>query len=258
MSRCFGSTYGAGTSDSIKTNATFTPSTSALSIAGWFYINALGGSGAGAGYSFANGSAAVFGTSTVSNAVSFFAAWTGSSGGNAIWHAPATFGQWNHICATYSGSSSSNKPTIYVNGISQTVTAQVPPSGSINFSSGAAYAGNSAAGNNNADGMIAHAAFWNGIILTASEAVALANGVNPLLIHPDSLTYYLPLDGVNSPEPDLIKGCSASLTGTRLGKSDPPAQSATAAITPTLIDMPINNSTLPWRRPGLTYRRIAA
>ncbi|MEP6637265.1 MAG: LamG domain-containing protein, partial [Acidobacteriota bacterium] len=65
---------------------------------------------------------------------------TFSVSGYAIWRAPAaaiTLNQWQHVCVTYDDSSTSNNPSLYVNGVSQTVSIVGPPSGSV-FSDSAA------------------------------------------------------------------------------------------------------------------------
>lgn len=69
---------------------------------------------------------------------------------------------------------------------------------------------------------LAEWALWNGVLLGAKAATALASGANPLSVHPDSLLCYLPLFGADSPEPDYSGGRhSATLTGTSFARHPP-------------------------------------
>lgn len=133
---------------------------------------------------------------------------------------PAT-GIWHHFCITYSGSATTNTPIVYVNGASVTVTLQAAPVGTF----GGTYT-TTPIGNTTAvqwDGMLAHIAIWKNTVLTAGEALSLYHGVNPLLVRPDTLGLYTPLDGVNNPEFDYASK-PATITLTRCGTSDPPVQ----------------------------------
>lgn len=111
---------------------------------------------------------------------------------------------WHHVLVVYDGTSSSNVPTIYVDGVSQTVNTITGASGTIdtantdNF-----YIGNRGADDRTFDGRIAELAIWNSINLGSADAVMLARGGNPLHIAKvrTSLTYYAPLYGAST-EPD--------------------------------------------------------
>jgi hypothetical protein len=68
---------------------------------------------------------------------------------------------------------------------------------------------------------IADEAFWN-LELTAGEIGALARGARPGNIRPTSLKLWWPLDGLQSPEPDLSGNKNnATLTGTTLAAGPP-------------------------------------
>lgn len=54
-------------------------------------------------------------------------------------------------------------------------------------------------------GSIAEAAIWS-VDLTLQEIAALAAGASPAQIRPDSLVFYAPIWGLDSPEPDLTTG----------------------------------------------------
>lgn len=135
---------------------------------------------------------------------------------------------WFHLLVTYDASSVANNPIIYVNGARVIVTTATAPIGTpVNDATNIRVGNypNLFNTNNTWDGMVAHAAYWNGILLSDSDAIALGSGVNPTFIRPDSLSTYMPLDGISSPENDLVLGNISSITGTLLGTSDPPAQS---------------------------------
>lgn len=70
-------------------------------------------------------------------------------------------------------------------------------------------------------GNLADVAVWN-VILSATEAKALTQGIRPGVIRPKSLKYWLPLDGNSSPEPDLSGNASnGTLTGTAKASGPP-------------------------------------
>lgn len=93
------------------------------------------------------------------------------------------------------------------------------------------------------NGLIADAAVWNTNLL-AGEVAALASGLRPYNIRQPNLVGYWPLDGVNSPEPDLSSfSHNGVLTGTVNAAGPPLAMSTprwpmfTAAAAPaTAID----------------------
>lgn len=240
MSRGFGSTFGAGTTDLIETNFN-APLATNISYSLWFYLNAVGGGTFGHAISINTNSPTRFGLldSDSLTSLGVYLPWSTTAG---QWDFTIPVAQaWTNVVLTYSGSSTANTPIIYVNGIPASVVLATSPSGSYGTGGGNLYLGNWSTGARNWDGMLAHFALWNGAILTAGEALSLANGMNPLLIRPDSLSTYLPLDGINKPESDLIKGNSLSIIGTRLGTSDPSAMTVLQAM-PYIFDPTINTS----------------
>jgi hypothetical protein len=63
-----------------------------------------------------------------------------TSSGYGNWTTPSgsiTLNAWNYVVVTYDSSSTSNNPSIYINGVNQTVTEQRSPSN--NFQSDALY-----------------------------------------------------------------------------------------------------------------------
>lgn len=62
------------------------------------------------------------------------------------------------------------------------------------------------------DGRIAEVAIWSQDIGAAAFA-ALATGISPLRIFPESLEFYAPLYGWADPEPDLMSGLQGTIVG---------------------------------------------
>lgn len=234
MSRGFGSTFGAGTSDTLVTQLVDS-SLVTFSISAWIWVNGLGGGNVGrviSARSNNNGTAGfLLSVRTTTTTMRFGQYWNSTL---AHWSFPIPAATpWQHVCVTYDGSSSANKPVCYANGVSQIVTVIAGPTGSITHSGLPINIGDdpaNAGGTNNAwDGMLAHIAVWNNKILSDGEILSLASGVPSLLISPETLTTYLPLNGVNNPESDLILGNSSAITGTKFGASDPPVNPCIAS-----------------------------
>lgn len=227
MSRGLGSTYGgAATGETIVTRYNKAPSTS-ISAGIWAYINGSGQSGFGT--LIGNTDSAVtqnliLTMNTSATSVVLTTCFIGGGANQGHYSITVKTGVWQHIGFTINLSSTANVPAMYLNGIPQTVTVGTVPT--LTFNS---IAGNLTVGNANGtalqfDGMLAHAAWWDNVILPAAQMLTLGTGGNPILIRPDSLVAYLPLYGINSPESDLINGNTSSITGTRLGTSNPAVQ----------------------------------
>lgn len=70
-------------------------------------------------------------------------------------------------------------------------------------------------------GRFADVAIWN-VVLTASEVAALSQGERPWNIRPSTLVLVSPLDGLQSPEPDLSgSALNGALTGTTSAAGPP-------------------------------------
>lgn len=118
-----------------------------------------------------------------------------------------TTGVWQHVAGVWASTSSR---IAYLNGVAgseETSTRNPSLTGEILATAwprSAAY---------DYDGVMAEVAIWTAA-LTADEIAALAAGVSPRLIRPDSLYRYRPLLGVDSPEVDYSgNGGNVSLTG---------------------------------------------
>lgn len=141
--------------------------------------------------------------------------WTGTG----IWKitSPA-INAWHHLCVTYDYGSASNNPTIYLDGVSQSLTTTAP-TGSVATQVGNYLIGNSctAPTNSGAGSDLAEFALWDRL-LSASEITALANGM-PAWSFPSSLVCYLPLTGADTVD---YKSGSNTITGTTVQVLDPP------------------------------------
>jgi hypothetical protein len=198
MARGFGSTFGAGSTDKIACSYAASLGTK-VSFSFWLYQHGAGGG--------SNGRILELGTAntgttlaTISGGFQFIYNFTGTKG---VWsYSSLTQNAWQHIVLSYDSSSTSNMPSVYVNGALQSMVTGQSPSGTSAPLSGAYLIGNRNDNSRNMDGMLAEFAVWSGTALTAGEAAALARGLPPLFVRPTSLSLYLPLYGTSSGEPD--------------------------------------------------------
>ncbi len=219
MSRGFGGTFGVGVNDMVRSAFTSVFSTQ-FSIGGWIYINGAGGSSLGRVFAVTSSGNQKMSMNGSTASMAFNMVFSTTSG-QWTFTAPAT-GVWHHILVTYDGSATTNKPIVYINGTSVTVTTGTTPVGTFAPTANPLDIGNHNGGGRNWDGMIAHFALWNGIILGSEVVRALSSGINPIIISPEYLVSYLPLDGINKPEFDFVNKPSVSITSTLLGTSNPP------------------------------------
>ncbi len=104
-----------------------------------------------------------------------------------------TTGVWYHTGVSYNGTNF----VFYWNGV-----AVGSGSNATTVSSAQYYIGSSGSGTEFFNGTLADIASWN-VVLTAAEFAALALGARPGRIRRSSLNGWWPLDGLQSPEPDL-------------------------------------------------------
>ena len=105
---------------------------------------------------------------------------------------------WNHIAGVFASATSR---AAYLNGAGKSTNATSLTPSSISL----VYVGVFRAGSSNFNlmqGRIAEAAIWSAA-LTDDEILALARGVNPRQMRPDTLWGYWPLWGIDSPERDM-------------------------------------------------------
>lgn len=226
MPRGFGTTFGAGASDALPLGL-YDPGDDRCSYSVWYLRNGDGGGGYGS--IFRKG--APIGTSEMIYWYGGAAAGPNlvyvrgnASGTTTAQHLCAVAGGsdasgvWNHALITHDQTSGAlTEPAAWFNGVRAGAATLSGDTGRASNSTYNYILGNHEAGTRNWDGMIAHFAKWSGTLLGDAEALALAGGANPLAIQPQHLACYLPLDGVNSPEPDLINFLSQAINGTRLG-----------------------------------------
>lgn len=130
-----------------------------------------------------------------------------------------TAGAWQHIAGV---STSATNHTCYRNGVAgSAVTTSVTPSG-VNYTSVGRL--DALGGVDYFNGAIGECAAWN-VALTAGEIAALAKGARPSMIRPESLVFYDPIFGFDSPEPDLTSGHrNLTLGGSPAFAAGPPVQ----------------------------------
>lgn len=134
-----------------------------------------------------------------------------STDGGAWSVAKPSTGAWVNYVVTYDGTSTANDPIIYKNGVRETITERVAPSGSnLRSSQTALYIGSEAGTGQWWDGRIAEVARWNRV-LTDTEASQLGIGYTPDLIL-GGLIFYAPLKGDNDPEIDIIQSNLGTVT----------------------------------------------
>lgn len=190
MARGFGSTYGSGTTD--KVNTSLSAHATLRSYHMHVYRNGAGGGNVGRMFqkqTSAGGDIVewlVFVNSAT--AYEYGRKWSGSY---AYWRctAPAS-GAWKSIGISYDASSTLNDPLMYIDGVSQSVSEVAGPSGTVSTNSEIYMLGNKYDDANNWDGMLARFAVWDAI-LTVDEFAALAKGICPLQIRPQSMVEYV-------------------------------------------------------------------
>jgi hypothetical protein len=123
--------------------------------------------------------------------------------------ATLTAGVWYHIGLAYD---SINGLKTYVNGVSDGTAGGVGTISSATVAFRLGYDPQTAG--RHFPGTIADGALWN-TNLTTAEFLALSKGARPGTIRPGSLMVWQPLDGIQSPEPDLSGNKkNGTLTGT--------------------------------------------
>lgn len=190
MARGFSTTFGSGSTDSVATNFT-TLTAGVRSYAFWAYINGLGGGNLGRVFDSSTTTAGVDTLFIATGEFNYQRAFTLSTV-TFQFPKPAT-GAWHHYCIVYDASSTSNVPTIYVDGVSQTVTVAGSASGTAVTTTNDYRLGNRESGTNRVwDGMLAEFCMWDAL-LTAGEVVAIAKGASPQMVRPQSIVEYVPL-----------------------------------------------------------------
>ncbi len=144
--------------------------------------------------------------------LAFVANWTGAE---ARWSIPNTADDaaWHNHIISYDFGATTNDPVWYIDGISQTVTEVVTPSGSASFAADDGTLTLGAYDDGSAeywDGKMAEFAIWNRI-LSSDEATFIGNGKSPSHIA-NGLVFYAPLSGRFGPEREIINGTTGVIT----------------------------------------------
>ncbi len=230
MSRGFGSTFGAGSTDVITAGYKSSGSDK-RSYSVWYYRHGAGGSSRGA--IFDKGSGANSSEQLDYNAGTFNfnrknASNVTTCSTNITLTAAGVADTWIHTLLVHDQSSGTNTvQNMWFNGASFTSSQTIGAFVNVASDNTTAYLiGNNGAGTRNWDGLLAHFAIWDDIILDRSAAISLTNGAHPLSIASQNLVCYMPLDGIHDPEIDFIfanGGGSSSITGAKFGTTQPAA-----------------------------------
>ena len=94
---------------------------------------------------------------------------------------------WSHVAVTYDGSSTTNDPVAYLNGVSVTVTETSTPNGAMDADAVAGYVGNNSASSHTWNGLLSHVMVFTSL-LTANE-IALLYALGPRA-KPSAYFYY--------------------------------------------------------------------
>lgn len=128
---------------------------------------------------------------------------------------------WHHILFTYDDNPA-NDPIFYIDGIAESLTENNAPSGARATGLDGVSIGATSLQALDFKGDIGEMAVWQGIILTAGEAKALAGGVPANRVQRGSLKFYAPLHGY-SPEPEIVQGYQGTVNGTVVSDHPPVA-----------------------------------
>lgn len=215
MSRGFNVTVGVGTTDLVTTKYS---KTQQANISGclWVYKNS-GGSAMVAMHQLSSGNSG-WGLQSIGNTSERLITSTSGASHN-LGFTGKGLNVWQHWGFSYDGTTA----IAYVNGVNVASAVQAMTTNTLTVLIGA-LGSNSQTWN----GFLAEATYWNGALLGATEFAEIYNGASPLSIMPAAMALYLPLDGVNNPEPDYINGCTSAMVGTALGTSNPGASSIRA------------------------------
>ncbi len=192
MSRAFGATHGAGTSDIVRTSLTTHSTKSSTSL--WTYRNGDGGASVGWMYGKTTTDAEWFFNDGLGGTTyQFNRQWTGTLGAWTFTRPGPT--AWHHILIVYDASVDANHPVVYLNGEIVTVTRISAPSGSPATTTSGYDIGNRGVDSaRNWDGRLHHFTRWHDCLLTQGEARALAvRRVHPFNIRRDKIVLFDPL-----------------------------------------------------------------
>ncbi len=138
-------------------------------------------------------------------------AWEWDTGGGE-WATPnggILSGNQYRVAVSYDGNLDTNAPTMFVDGVKETVSEPSSPSGTRQALSSTMRIGNRGNQDRSFDGEISELAIWNRL-LSDAEGIAVTNGFSPLFF-PEGLVFYAPLIRETL---DYAGGVTLTLTGT--------------------------------------------
>lgn len=129
--------------------------------------------------------------------------------------AAISINNWFNFCVTYDGSSLAAGTNMYLNGsVSNGAVGHDNLDSNSTTHNTPMRFGTRTDATNQWLGRMADCGIWN-VVLTPTEVSALGKGILPYTIRKSSLVSYHPLDGLQSPEPDLSGNANnGTLTGT--------------------------------------------
>ncbi|MHA2400183.1 MAG: DUF2341 domain-containing protein, partial [Promethearchaeota archaeon] len=138
----------------------------------------------------------------------------GFDGNRGLWYTPEdsiSLSQWNHIFLTYNDNSDSNVPSIYINGILQSLTPEPSPSGSaVDDSSQPLYIGNYVGGDRTFEGVIDEVRLSKGIKSSGWIQTEFNNQDDPssfyTISNPIEIDFIPPTIIINSPNDNDLFG----------------------------------------------------
>jgi hypothetical protein len=171
-----------------------------------------------------------------------------------------TIGAWSHILYTMPSNpdTTSRLQRMWIDGVEETSSVVYSGTGDPNTTDAISLAGRTSTDDRNFNGKLAEVAQWN-TELGDAEAAQLSSGVSPLLVRPDNLGYYAPLDGGYH---DYVGGSAGTLDGTTASPHPPiirPAQFTPVVVSdvPRVIsvstddDVPVDED--PWTIAGTRF-----
>ncbi len=208
MARGFGTTHGSGSTDKILTSYT-TASTGIRTYSAFILWHGLGGGSLGRFWDRSANSTVDEGLFISSTVLSFGARFSTTAGSWTVTRPSVDV--FHHVMVTYDSTNFANDPSIWVDGVSQTVTETSTPAGLHDTTANAFCIGNRSVDSaRNLDGKVAEFAVWDGVAINNAEVTLLSHGYSPLAIRPDALVVYEPMLRANvSPIAD-----AATITGT--------------------------------------------
>lgn len=209
-------TAGSGATDREQLACTAECTTQCSYFAQFYAISAGGGSVGRVWYKIHSTRTDNFSFDSASTVMYYAKGWSTSTSNYAKWQVPApTLGAWHDVIVTYDATSTSNTPSIYIDGVSKTVTTIQAPSGSLVTGTGPYYVGNNDTSGNPWDGGIARVAMWQSKILSAQEVSALHNGAYPGDIErATSSCFYDNAGGTNIGDSSHLNLGAATITNT--------------------------------------------